>query len=181
MKITTREIVESGMLIALAIILDLPFLKFRVGENGGSISFTMVPLFILALRVGPLKGFIGCGIVYGVITCLTDGWGFMYFPFDYLLGYGSIAIAGFFKNRIFKASTTFKGIMWSTLAVVLALIGRIISSSISSMVFYEFKLIPALIYNITYIIPSGVLTIDLIAVLYKPLLKINERHPLRSI
>ena len=181
MKISTREIVESGMLIALAIILDMPFLKFRIGENGGSISFTMVPLFILVLRVGPIKGFIGCGIVYGLITCITDGWGFIYFPFDYLLGYGSIAIAAIFKNKIFKANTIFKGILWSIMAILLALVGRTIASTISSMVFYEFKLIPALIYNIAYIIPSGVLTIDLIAVLYKPLLKINERHPLKSI
>ena len=42
-----RDIAEMAMLIAIAIGLDLPGLKIRVGVNGGSISFTMVPLLIL--------------------------------------------------------------------------------------------------------------------------------------
>ena len=64
MKITIREMTEVAMLIAFALILDMPFLKFKIGAQGGSISFTMVPLFVIAWRYGPIKSFIYIALVY---------------------------------------------------------------------------------------------------------------------
>lgn len=181
MKLTVREIVESAMLIALAIVLDLPFCKVQIGHGGGSISLTMLPLFVLALRHGPIKGLISIGLIYGGITCLLDGWGFATFPFDYFLGYGSIAIVGFFKKKILENSSIVRGIVWITISVSICIISRYISGCLSSMILYEYTLEASLIYNLTYIIPSGVITLDLLIVLYKPLLSINKRFPTKSI
>ena len=181
LKITVQEMVETAMLVALAIILDLPFLKFRIGQNGGSVSFTMVPLFILAIRRGPIKGFIGCGIIYGIITCGIDGWGIQTFPFDYLLGYGSIAIAGFFEKPILESKNEWKGLLFLIIAVFLGCFGRFVFATISSMVLYEYAFVPALVYNISYIGISAGFVIALMLILYKPFLLVNNRFPTKSI
>lgn len=181
MKISVQEMVETAMLVALAIVLDLPFLKFRIGQNGGSISFTMVPLFVLAIRRGPIKGFIGCGIVYGIITCGIDGWGIQTFPFDYLLGYGSIAIAGFFKKPILESKSIWKGILFLIIALLLGSFGRLVFATISSMVLYEYSFVPAIVYNLSYIGPSAGFVIALMLILYKPFLLVNSRFPVKSI
>ena len=100
MPITVREMAEDGILVAAAVALN--FLKIPAPEalTGGSINLQFLPLFILALRHGPLHGFIASGIAFGLITCLTDGYGFQYYPFDYLIGFGSAAVLGFFKPLI---------------------------------------------------------------------------------
>ena len=36
--------------------------------------------------------------IFGLVTCLTDGYGFYTYPFDYLIGFGSIAVFGFFSR-----------------------------------------------------------------------------------
>lgn len=181
MKITIRDMIEIAMFVAIAIIFDMPFLKIRIGSNGGSISLTMVPLFILAYRRGPLKALIGCGIIYGVITCLTDGWGFACYPFDYLIGYGSIAIAGFFGKLVLENKKKPMGIVWIVVSVLVACFGRMIGSTLSSVILWEYKFIPALIYNVTYIGPSCIATIVALILLYPPLLEVNKRNASKSI
>lgn len=181
MKITVKEMVEMAMLIAFAIILDLPFLKIRIGANGGSISLTMVPLFVLALRHGPIKGFVGCGIIYSFLSCLLDGWSLMYLPFDYVLGYGSISIIGFFYKKICENKTDLNGILWFSFAILIAFVGRMIFSTISSIVFFEFSLVPALIYNGAYLLPDAAITLMLLIILFKPIQTINKRFPIKSI
>jgi len=50
-KFVVRDIVEIAMLVAIAVVLDLDFLKFTVFPAGGSVGLTMVPLFILAFTL----------------------------------------------------------------------------------------------------------------------------------
>ncbi len=104
--LSVREMVEMAMLVAVAILLDLDFLKITINADGGSISLTLLPLLVLAFRHGPLKGFLAAGVVYGFITCLLDGHGFGTFPLDYLLGYGSVGVAGFFRYLAFNKTRT---------------------------------------------------------------------------
>ena len=174
-----RDIVETAMLIALAVGLDLPGLKIRIGVNGGSISFTMLPLFILALRLGTFKGFIGTGLIYGAITCALDGWGLQYFLFDYLLAYGSISVIGLFSKQIFS-----KGEKYPWLNIIFVLIGvtlgctlRLLFATLSGVIFYETGFVESLAYNALYILPSGGACIVLMAVLFKPLLVVEEKFP----
>lgn len=181
MKISVREMTESAMLIALAILLDLPFLKIRIGIGGGSISLSMLPLLILAIRMGFAKSLIGIGIIYGFITCLLDGWGLVTFPFDYFIGYGSLSLLGLFKNKILQEESFLKGILYILLGGLLATFGRFVGSMLSSLIIYEYAFEAALIYNATYILPSAGITVVILIALYKPLLIINKRYPLKSI
>lgn len=177
-----RDIAEMAMLIASAIGLDLPGLKIRVGVNGGSISFTMVPLLILALRLGMFKGLIGAGIIYGAITSMLDGWGIQYYLFDYLLAYGSLAIIGLFSPLIFnkKKHNVILSLGFLTLGLVIAITLRLAFATLSGMIFYETPFIDSLAYNALYILPSGGGALALLLLLYKPLEMINKRFPVKS-
>lgn len=181
-EFTTRDITESGVLIASA--LGLNFIRLFPAPTGGSVNLQMLPLFLLAIRRGPLKGFIGCGIVYGLISCLTDGWGFAYFPFDYLLGFGAASFLGFFSKYILptdKDNYNVKGLVFLAIGAVGATFIRFVGGTISSMVFYDLDIANAMVYNVGYVFISGGLALAVLMVLYGPLLKINKRFPPQKI
>lgn len=181
-KFSVRDIVESAMLVSFAVILDLPFLKFKIVPNGGSISLAMFPLLVVALRQGPVKGFIVSGIVFGFVTCLMDGYGLVYFPFDYLLGFGAIGIIGLFRKFIFppnKIGYTVKGILFLVIALLVVGVGRTLASTISGMLFYEFSFVDSLVYQLLYIPASIGLCLVAIIALFVPLQIINKRYPLK--
>ena len=175
---TTRQIAEEGVLISLAFVLN--FIKIPVGATGGSINFQMLPLMFLALRLGPAHGFIAGGIVYGLLTCLTDGYGFACYPFDYLIGFGSVGVMGFFRKFIFSPEQkgfNFKGAFFIFVGGVLSTLVRYIGSNVSSIVVYGLDLKGALVYNSFYIPLSGVAAIVPLLLIYGPLIKLNERFP----
>lgn len=181
MKITIREITEVAMLVALALILDMPFLKFKVWANGGSISFTMVPLFIIAWRYGPIKSFIYIAIVYCFPSLLLDSEPFYSYPFDYCLAYGSIALSGIFAKQVLTEKFHWKGILFLIVGILIACFARILSHTISSMVFYKFTFTEGLVYNLLYVGPCVGLVTAALLLLYKPLIDINKRFPVKSI
>lgn len=182
-EFSIRDIVEMAMLIGLAVVLDLSFFKIRIGGNGGSISFAMVPLIILALRQGFVKGFIGCGLIFGLTTCLLDGYGFFTFPFDYLLGFGAIGVVGLFNKIILPNESkkfTFKGVLFIVISILVAGVLRLLSSTISGILFYGTNFVESLIYQCSYI-PLSVLGCLIVTIaLYKPLLLINSLFPLKN-
>ncbi len=176
---TIGDLTEMGMLVAIAVALN--FIKIvQLGASGGSVNFQMLPLFILALRRGPLKGFIGAGVVYGLITCLTDGYGIATFPFDYLLGIGSCCILGFFQPLIFgKDQNTYnvKGEIFLFIGAALASFFRFVGGCASSMIIYGYNIQGAMAYNALYVFISGAIAIAIIMAIYGPFLKINKRYP----
>ena len=177
-KKTVREIVEEGVLISLAFVLN--FIKIPIGATGGSINFQMLPLMVIALRHGPQHGFVAGGIIYGLLTCLTDGYGFACYPFDYLIGFGSVAVMGFFRKFVFsKEQNTynFKGLLFIFISGILATFVRYIGSNVSSIVVYGYTLKAALAYNSFYIPLSGAISIAALMAIYGPLTKINNTYP----
>ncbi|MBO4540631.1 MAG: energy-coupled thiamine transporter ThiT, partial [Bacilli bacterium] len=177
---TVRDIAENGILIALAF--GLNFIKIPVGATGGSINFQMLPLMLIALRRGPFHGLISGGIIYGLLTCLTDGYGFACFPFDYLIGFGSVAIMGFFRPFILgkeQKGYNLKGEIFLFVAGVLSTFVRYIGSNASSMIVYGLDLKGALVYNAFYIPLSGAISLAAIMLLYGPLVMVNTMYPVR--
>lgn len=178
---SVKGISEDGVLIAAAFVLN--FVKLPIATGGGSINFQMLPLFIIALRRGPLHGFISGGIVYGLLTCLTDGYGFMCYPFDYLIAFGSVAVLGFFKNKILGENTRkyrWKPILCMIAGCVIATAIRFIGSTTSSMVIYGVNIIEALTYNAIYIPVSGAIALAVLIAIHGPLVAINKRFPVRN-
>ena len=178
MEFNVGDITETGILVAIA--LGLNFIKFLPFPTGGSVNLQMLPLFVLTLRRGPIKGFIGSGIVYGVISCLTDGYGFAFYPFDYLIGFGSACVLGFFNPLILSKTQlnyNVKGEIFLLVGGVLASFVRFIGGCISSMIFYSYSLLAAMEYNALYVFVSGGISIALIMMVYGPLLRVHHYFP----
>ncbi len=171
-----KAITEDAMLIALAFVLS--FVKIPIGSTGGSINLQMLPLFIIALRRGPLHCFISSGIIYGLLACLVDGYGFATYPFDYLLGFGSAAILGFFRPLILNEKENYAyRLCFIFLGCLLATLLRFISSTVSSVVIYEYAFVAALAYNAVYIPVSGAVSIAVLMIFFKPFTYINRQYP----
>jgi thiamine transporter len=159
-RMSVRDMTEIGILTAASIVIDV-FVHYVVPHipgQVGSISVATLPLFIIALRHGPTKGFFASGLVFGLITCLSDGYGFFLYPLDYLVGFGSCAILGFFAPIIFspKAKTyNVKGELAILIGVILAVLFRLAGSVASSMINYGYTFEAALICNGIYIPVSG--------------------------
>lgn len=173
------SICEDGVLIAMAFVLS--FIKIPVGSTGGSINFQMLPLFFIALRRGPLHGLVAGGLIYGLLSCISDGYGFVTFPFDYFIAFGSVAILGLFRKIIIDENTSLlKGELFILLGGLLSTLVRFIGSTVSSMLIYEYDLVAALTYNAIYIPLSGAAAIVVVMFLYKPFLSINRHYPIKS-
>lgn len=176
-KFSIKEMVELAILIALAIVFDF-FPKIKLSGGAGSIGLTMLPLFVIALRFNFVKSFISGGIIYGLLTCLLDGYGFATYPFDYLMGFGLIAVVSLFKDTIFSSKTNkWQQLILLFIAVLLGGLLRILSSTISSMVIYQYGLIDGLVYNILYIVPSLGLVLLVLTLLFPALKQLNRRYP----
>lgn len=95
---------EAAVMIALATVFSLlRFPPFRIDlwAQGGSIDFVMVPIIILGWRRGA-RWAIPAGLALGLVECLIAGgigWGLPSVLLDYVLAYGAVGIAGFFRNE----------------------------------------------------------------------------------
>ena len=175
---SVKTIAEDGVLIAAAFVLN--FIRIPIAPTAGSINLQMLPLLVIALRRGPLDGFVAGGIVYGLLTCLTDGYGLATYPFDYLVGFGSVAVLGFFRRFIFSPEQTaynVKGIVFLIIGVALSTFVRFVGSCTSSMVLYGYDLQAAMIYNYVYVFISGGLALAVLLILYGPLVRVNRLFP----
>ncbi len=184
-KFSIYEISEIAIFCSLALVLDKA--KIPVGATGGSINASALPLFIIAIRYGPLKGLFASSLIFGFISCLLDGYGIQTYPFDYLIAFSGYASVGLFMN-IFKKhvlakkeNMEFACICFSfILGAIASFITRMLGSSISSVLFYELSFGEALVYNIAYI-PLSVFGCMIIAlILAKPIQIINNKFPVKT-
>ena len=115
-----------------------------------------------------------------------------YFVLDYLVAYGSIALAGLFKPLIFKENMETKkdyakSIMFFVLAIVMGCFTRLLGGVLSSLIVYPLlsgdgpvSLWFAISYNSAYILPSAGFTIAVMLILYYPLLRIQKTFPVKD-
>ena len=180
--LSVKEMVEIALLVAIAVILDLDGFKITLSATGGSIGFTMVPLFIIGYRHGFIKSLIGVGIIYGITTCLLDGHGFIYYPFDYLIAYGvSVSFGSLFSKSIFYKGEFFNDKLLNVLSLVLSVLVvgviRVVGHTLSSMIFYQYTLEASLVYNISYVLPSILICMGVLVLLLPSLKVLNKRFP----
>ena len=174
-------LIASRILVGLAVVLD-QFVKIPVQANGGSISFAPVPLFIIAMRYGGLKGFIASGLFFGLITCLLDGYGFQCFPFDYfvaLCGYGLIGTFVNFFNKFNKEKKFNKqyGLTIAGVVVggILATIVRYFGHMVSGFILYApISFVDNFIYQSTYVPLTMLVSIVVMCILVGPIILINR-------
>ena len=178
---SVKGIAEDAILIAAAFVLNL--ITIFKAPTGGSINLQMLPLMLIALRRGPLTGFICGGVIYGLLTCISDGYGFATFPFDYLIGFGSVAILGLFKPLILpedpNKGSLIKSELFLLLGGVLATLVRFIGGTTSSMVIYDYPLVAAMQYNLIYVTVSGAIALVALMLLFPAIKIINKRFPVK--
>ncbi|MCQ2793818.1 MAG: energy-coupled thiamine transporter ThiT [Bacilli bacterium] len=174
-KYTIRDITEIAIFSAIAIVLNLPVFKIHIASDAGSISFTMVPLFIIAIRHSWWKSLIASSVVYGLIACLTSGHGIITYPLDYALAYSGVVFISLMNKKILAENKM--SYVYLFLTSLLAVLLRYIASTLSSIFIYDLAFVPALIYNAPYIFISGAIAITISLLLLKPLKIINQKYP----
>jgi thiamine transporter len=174
-KASTRMLTEAGLMIAAAQILS--YVKIFEAPYGGSITAgSMIPIIVFSLRWGVKSGLLA-GAVYGVLQFILGGAIYSYhivsILFDYVVAFGLLGLAGLFRNSI-------KGVFMGTF---LGVFGRFICHVISGVVVWASyappemnPLIYSIVYNGAYLLPELIITLVIVGILYKPLIKnLGER------
>ena len=176
-KLNIRDIAEIAIFVSFAFVLDLPIFKFKVVANGGSISLIMLPLILLSLRKGFFRGFIGAGIVFGLVSCFLDGYGLITYPLDYLLGFGAMAVVGLFRKFIIgKEKLNYLNFIILFSATLLAMVLRTFASTLSGIFIYQLDFVSSLIYQLTYMGPSFVAVMVVLCILLYPLNRLSLKN-----
>ncbi|MFA1818763.1 energy-coupled thiamine transporter ThiT [Virgibacillus oceani] len=171
-------LIEVAIFTALALLLDiLPFLSFKIWAQGGSVSFAMIPIFIVAFRWG-LKGGLLSGFLLGVLQVAT-GTAYILHPvqgmLDYAVAFTVIGFAGVFAKTVQQAvknGETKTYLTYITFGVLLGSALRFLAHYIAGTVFFGSAVedqpawLYSLIYNATYMVPSFVLCTVLVFFLF---------------
>lgn len=180
---TVRAMCEGAIAIALSVVLS--YLEIDIGAQGGSISFTMIPLIVFVLRRGVALGF-SATFAFGLIKFMLGGeiiaW--QSIVFDYLLAYGVLGVA--FLARYIKGNNAVKAIVGTLAACVLRfgvhyLSGVTIYAEWMPEEFLGMTMtsvsLYSLLYNGIYMLPSSIAALILVPVLFGVIQKVL---PVRS-
>ncbi|GGA87504.1 energy-coupled thiamine transporter ThiT [Ornithinibacillus halotolerans] len=163
----TLFMVEVAIFTALALVLDLlPAFKM---PNGGSISFAMIPVFIVAFRWG-LKGGLLSGLLWGLLQLAFGPSIFNLFQalIEYGFAFTVLGVAGIFAKPIqqtLKDGKLFKRFTYITLGVFIGSALRFLAHFYAGIVFWgsyapegQPVWLYSLIYNGSYMLPSFILS-----------------------
>lgn len=172
-----HDIVEIGILCSIAVVLDL-FVRIPLGASG-SINISMVPLIIIALRHGWFKTLFAAGLVYGITTCLLDGYGLITYPLSYLVGFGGICIVGLFapyitRNYGISRKKTFICYVFIILGLLSWATLRFFAESLTSVLIYDYTFLAAFAYNLGYVYISAIADIVLTILLLYVVIRLNK-------
>ena len=136
-----KSIVETGILVALAVVLDILFKLVPVFNmpQGGHISLCMLPIIIIGFRRGLKFGLAGA-ILYAIINFMFDGfvWHVGSIFFDYIFAFGILGLSGlsFLRN---SAKTIWK----MCLIIFILCFLRYVFHGLSGVLFFaEYAYIP---------------------------------------
>lgn len=157
-KLTTRTIIHIGIAIALAIVLKM----FRIMQMpmGGSVTLgSMIPIIFIAYVYGPRVGYL-TGMLFGVMDLLLGAYVVhpMQLLLDYVLAFGVLGVAGYFKNNISIGALA---------AITLRFLCHIASGVIffSSYAGEQNALVYSILYNGTYLLPEAIIAMIILAIL----------------
>lgn len=172
-KMSTKMLVEAGVMIALAQILS--YIKYEFPYGGSVTMGSMIPILIFAIRWGSKPGIL-VGMVYGFLQ-FALGTKFSYHPvgifLDYIFAFGVLGLAGLFRKNIFALVGS----------IFIAMAGRFTFHFISG-VFLWYMYAPdgmniylySLIYNGSYMLPEFIISTVLVCAMYKPLKRFIEQR-----
>ena len=177
-----RTVAEAAILAALAFVLDLLqgtiFDVIPFFANGGSVGIAMLPIIVLAIRRGPLVGFLA-GLVTGILQMLggfyaiSSTWYKVMFQvlLDYTLAYAICGLfAGFFKY-ILSADNKKRNLIMIIIAAFVGGVGKYLCHVLAGYFFWPQEiwggpLAYSILYNGIYMLPSTILCMACVAILY---------------
>lgn len=171
-------LIEVSIFTALALLLDILPISFKIWGQGGSVSFAMIPVFIVALRWG-LKGGLASGFLWGMLQIAT-GNAYILTPLqgfiDYTLAFTVIGFAGLFARQVQEAvrdGRTKVYLTYITAGVLLGSVLRYLAHVVAGAVFFGSAAVEgqsvwvySIIYNASYMFPSFVLSAVIVFFLF---------------
>ena len=163
-SITIKQIVFSGVAIALATVIAT-VIKLPSLPNGGSVTlFSMLIVCLVGYWYGPKVGIIAAR-AYGILQFITGP--YVVHPaqvlLDYPLAFGALGLSGFFSK---SKHGLLKG-------YIVGVIGRFFFHEVSGFIFYTTyvgnfggnvaAMWASTLYNLSYILPEAILTVILLA------------------
>ncbi|MFA1015697.1 energy-coupled thiamine transporter ThiT [Dubosiella newyorkensis] len=161
-NLSVRELVLMAFYVALFMVLDtfvnaLPLFQM---PNGGSLGISTIALLMASYQLGWKKG-----LVVSILSVFAQFvTGPMYTPnllgflLDYFIGFSVYGLACLFPNF---------GYFYS--GVLITNLIRFVSSTISGIVCWETPLWASITYNASYMLPTLILGLVLVPLLYKAL------------
>jgi thiamine transporter len=162
----TQPIIEMGLFVAIAIVIDAIASLYSPFKYGGSISFAMLLIFIIAIRHGWKAGVLS-GFAFGILQALVAvGLGTLYvvgaiqFILDYVVAFMVLGVAGLFKNSQTK-------VLPFVLGITLGSFLRYLAHGFSGVIFF-WMFAPAgvnvwfysfILYNLPYMAASYALSL----------------------
>lgn len=178
MKRTRPAVIMAEIAIMAALSFILSFIQFPgPWAQGGSISFAMLPIFVMAFRRGWKAGIV-TGFIYGILDMLNK-------PFivhwiqailEYPFAYAVIGLAGLFALK--ASDSRWKQMLFISFGVLLGSALRFFTHFFAALIWfgeYAPKGTPvpvyAFTYNIAYMAPSFIACLVAILLLHN----INKR------
>ena len=178
-KWSTKMLVEAGVMLALAIVLDR--IKIYRMPLGGSVTAgSMIPIIIFSMRWGLGPGVIA-GATFGILKLMLGG--YVLNPIqailEYPVAFGSLGLSGMFSDSL----TKIKEINYSKIvaSVFIAISGRFICHFAAGVVFFSSDLPEGVnawansaIYQSSYLVPEFIIGAIILSLLWKPLSRIEK-------
>ncbi len=168
MKITTRDLVYMALYAAMFVVLDriTDMVSILAMPQGGKLNLGTIALLLASYHLGWHKGLV-VGIVANGLLYVTGSMNFygsvISLFFDYLFAYTAYGLAELFPN--------YKHLY---LGIIVTNLIRLACSTFSGCVAWETELWASLAYNANYILPTMVVDLIAVPLLYnslKPVMK----------
>lgn len=182
-NLTLRALVEGAVFVALAQVLS--YLKLFELPQGGSITLSMLPIFLYCVRWGFGPGMLA-SFVFSVLQLVLDGayaWGWQSMLGDYILAFTVLGLAGLFHGTKYGI---FTGTAVGSLARFLVhyLVGVWVWGEYMPESFFGMTMttpwLYSFLYNGSYMAIDMILCLVVAALLVKPLGKYLRGEDLKK-
>ena len=158
--------VEVAIFAAIGLVLDQ--FSFKLWAQGGSISFVMVPIMLMAIRWGLTAG-LATGFIVGVMQMMFGAFivHWLQAILDYGLAFTIVGLAAIVRQPLLKATEAFNKTKMTFYIVIGAVVGgvlRFICHLLAGVIFFKEYAgddnvwIYSIIYNGSFMLPATILT-----------------------
>lgn len=153
---STQMLVINGLFIALTLVATM-FINIRlpIMGNGGLIHLGNVPLFLAAFIFGKRTGAIAGAFGMGLFD-LISGWT-AWAPFTFVI----VGVMGYVSGTISEKFTAVRPVVANTVAVIAALIIKIVGYYFAEVILYHNWIVPlgSIPGNILQVVVAGIIVV----------------------